>query len=1098
MSKRRHHTQLSRFIVGDLQVHPDRGCVVRNGVDIPLEPRPIQVLEALARKAGEAMTSTQLQIVIWKTDPRKYDDNAVTKALSVLRKSLGDDARNPRYIEMLKGRGYRLIQPVSFQDDYRRLPKPTDPWKGGSPFVGLAAFEARHAKVFAGRTQATGDLLDAMRGQIDNGRRFVLIAGSSGCGKTSLLRAGVLPHLTASGGFGGLRALSVATCDLAAIQSGDAMLTLANALSGWALHDGVEDRPVFAPQPIESLKRHLTEAPETIAPAIAEAFRRCADHSLGAQPHAHLLLVIDHAEALVRTVRDLAVRSAFEHALCALCDAPHALVVMIVRADYAPDLAQALPALNERKAGGGHLDLLAPNRGEIAEMIRDPAWQAGLEFDVDEQDGRLDDTLRDAANGQPDALPLLQHTLQLLYEDGRETRILAWDAYRRIGGLEGAIAHHAEEVFVGLPVDAQASLDAVLTQLIVIQSDSDAVTARQAPLESLPESARTLVNGFVAGRLFTRKLHDGRLHFGVVHEAVLRRWPRAVEWVQENRRLLMAKARLKQAAQRWSNEGHTKDHLLNPGRPLAEALEVAARFPEDIDDDIRGFLRGSEKESLRKLRTRRIAAASLSVLTMLSLAFAVVTLQARHEAEQRERESKLLSEFLLGPLAEELRKREMLGLLGDIGTVAIDYLAYRDLDDLNASQIANAARAYRTVGEALLKSNDSGQAMTSFIQAHSLADQVLRRDPRHEAALFERGNASYWIGLLHFNEKRYDAAGTHWLAYRKDSEHLISVAPGKPRSQQELSYADSNLGSLALRQGDTRRAMRYFRESISRKKALMDAHQDNLDYRYDYIDSLSWIASTLAYEGRLRDAAQEYDQHISMLEAMSKEKRSANRWRSRLANYLMLSALISIDLDDIAKSRKNATEAIRIIEQLAESFPDDQRWTRDLAKARLILAEACALQSDRATASTLSESIASDFAKIDSESRKSTTWRWIDARARLTRAIMRADGPAMTEADRAIADLHRLAKENDSEEIAESHAHALLLRGNLHARRGNDALATIDWRSAATAIETLPRKGNAYRSWIWAQAMHHIAAREDVGATREWLTSIGYARRSID
>ncbi len=1098
MSKRRHHTQLSRFIVGDLQVHPDRGCVVRNGMDIPLEPRPIQVLEALARKAGEAMTSTQLQIAIWKTDPTKYDDNAVTKALSVLRKSLGDDARNPRYIEMLKGRGYRLIQPVSFQDDYRRLPKPTEPWKGGSPFVGLAAFDARHAKVFAGRTQATGDLLDAMRGQIDNGRRFVLIAGSSGCGKTSLLRAGVLPHLTASGGFGGLRALSVATCDLAAIQDGDAMLPLANALSSWALHDGVEDRPLFAPQPIESLKRQLTETPETIAPAIAEAFRRCPDYKLDAQPHAHLLLVIDHAEAMVRTVRDPAGRSAFEHALCALCDTPHVLVAMIVRADYAPDLAQALPALNERKAGGGHFDLLAPNRGEIAEMIRDPAWQAGLDFDVDEQDGRLDDTLRDAANGQPDALPLLQHTLQLLYDDGHESSLLTWNAYRRIGGLEGAIAHRAEEMFLGLPVDAQASLDAVLTQLTVIQSDSDAATARRASFESLPEPARALVNGFVAGRLFTRKLHDGRLHFGVAHEAVLRRWPRAVEWVQENRRLLMAKARLKQAAQRWVNEGHTKDHLLNPGRPLAEALEVAARFPEDLDEDIRRFLRASEKESLRKRRVRRVAVVSLCVLTMLSMAFAVVMLQARDEAQQRERESMRLSDFLLGPHADELRRREMLGLLGDIGAESIDYLADRDLDDLNSSQIANTARAYRTVGEALQKNNDSKRAMTSFIQAHSLSDRVVRSQPRHEAAIFERGNASYWIGLLHFNEKNYEAAGTHWLEYRKDSELLISIAPEKPRSQQEMSYAESNLGSLALRQGDTKNAMHYFSKSISRKKALMDAHQENLDYRYDYIDSLSWIASTLAYEGRIRDAAQEYDQHISMLVAMSKEKTSANRWRSRLANYLMLSALINIDLDDIEKSEKNATEAIRIMGQLVESFPDDQRWTHDLAKARLILAEVYALRSDRATASTLLEPIASDIAKLDKDSRESMTWRWIDARARLARAIMRMDEPGVREADRAIADLSRLAKEKDSEEIAESHAHALLLRGKLHARRGDDALAKSDWRSAAAAIEKLSRKGNAYRSWIWAQAMHRIADGEDVDATREWLTSIGYARRSID
>ena len=106
ISKRRHHTQLSRFIVGDLQVHPDRGCVVRNGVDIPLEPRPIQVLDALARKVGEAMTLTQLQIAIWKTDHGKYDDNAVTKALS------GDAHRRPRFDR--QGRSITLHQRLQY------------------------------------------------------------------------------------------------------------------------------------------------------------------------------------------------------------------------------------------------------------------------------------------------------------------------------------------------------------------------------------------------------------------------------------------------------------------------------------------------------------------------------------------------------------------------------------------------------------------------------------------------------------------------------------------------------------------------------------------------------------------------------------------------------------------------------------------------------------------------------------------------------------------------------------------------------------------------------------------------------------------------
>lgn len=1093
---KKNRAQLSRFIVGDLQVHPDRGCVVRNGKDIPLEPRAIQVLEALARKADQTMSSTQLLLAIWKTDV--YGDNPVTKTLSELRKALGDDARNPRYIETVTGRGYRLMQAVSFSNDYRRLPKPTEPWKAGSPFVGLAAFEARHAKVFAGRTNATGDLLDAMRGQIDNGRRFILIAGSSGCGKTSLLHAGVLPLITASGGFGGLHALSVATCDLAATLDGNVMLPLASALSGWALHDGVEPRPVFGPQPIESLARQLIDTPATIAPAIKEAFRRNPDHRLEAKPHAHLLLVIDHAETLVATVQDMGERAAFERVLCAVCDAPRTLVAMIVRGDYAPELAQALPTLNELKAGGGHFDVLAPNRGEIAEMIRDPAWQAGLEFEIDEHRQRLDDALRDAAIDQPDALPLLQHTLQQLYETRADGGILTWGAYRMIGELEGAIAYRAEEIYTSLPAEVQSSLDTVLTKLVVFQPDNDAITARRVPLNAVPHSAQILIDAFFRGRLFVRKLHDGRPHFDVAHEALLRRWPRAVEWVRENRRLRMDKLRLERAAARWAEEGRAKDHLLNPGRPLGDALEVADKFPEDIDENIRQFLRCSEKESLRKRRIRRAAVISLSVLTMLSIGFGFVMLEKMDEAQKRERESTQLSEFLLGPLADELRRREMLPELEQVGSEAIDYLKQRDPDDLGPVEMARTARAYRTIGEVFLLTNKPEQAEASFKRAHAVANMSLKINPKHQESIFERGNASYWIGYMDFLEKRYGAARTHWTNYLDDSIQLTSINRKNPNWITEVSYAENSLGTLALREGNTSEAMRHFKRSVAEKKAAAAIDDENIEYQFNHIDSLTWIASTYEASGKLSEASAQYDLLIGMLSSLISENRTANRWWIRLANYMMLSATLEIGLGNHKKANARALEAVRILEQLSQFSPGSIEVEKDLAKAKLLYAETAGLLSERTTQSAELESVLATTTNLDPKTRSQVAWTLIGARARMARAMLRTDASAVTEADLAIADLKRLAKDNPNDEIVENHAHALLLRGHLHARRGNELLAHSDWRSAAAAIETLPRKSNAYRSWIWVQAMHRINSREDVHVAREWLTSIGYVRRSFN
>lgn len=1045
---KKNRAQLSRFIVGDLQVHPDRGCVVRNGEDIPLEPRAIQVLEALARKADRTMTSTQLQLAIWKTDV--YGDNPVTKTLSELRKALGDDARNPRYIETVTGRGYRLMQAVSFSNDYRRLPKPTEPWKAGSPFVGLAAFEARHAKVFAGRTNATGDLLDAMRGQIDNGRRFVLIAGSSGCGKTSLLHAGVLPLITASGGFGGLHALSVATCDLAATLDGNVMLPLASALSGWALHDGVEPRPVFGPQPIESLARQLIDTPATIAPAITEAFRRSPGHGPDAQPHAHLMLVIDHAEILVRSVHDPAERSAFERTLCALCDAPRTLVTMIVRADYAPDLAQALPALNERKTGGGHLDLLAPNRGEIAEMIRDPAWQAGLEFEVDEHRQRLDDALRDAAIGQPDALPLLQHTLQQLYEDRIENTLLTWDAYRRIGGLEGAIAHRAEEVFVALPVDARTSLDTVLAQLIVIQSDSDAVTARRASLASLPESAHALVDAFVAGRLFVRELHDGRPHFGVVHEALLRQWPRAVEWMKENRRLLMAKARLRQAADRWDGEGRGKDHLLNPGRPLAEAIEVVDAMAESLDPLERAYVTQSRSHGKRMARLRKAAMSTLAFLTVLSLAMTFASVRSSTVARDQQKKSTDLTNYIVGELTDRIDSRGDLELLESVVSKVLEYCRQSPPESMRAVDLSACSKAARELGEVRTDQSRFSEARRLIEYAIALSTQAMEIDRDNRISVMEAGHAHGSMGKLHYRQSKFDAAIESWQRYLDRSESLLRVDSDNPDFMMDKSFALNNLATAFRERGELDIARTYLMDSSQLKKKALDI-RTNPEWEYENIVTESMIASIDASMGRLREASISYENLIRKIEKSLENNPRTFDWERQLTSLMQFHALVALDLGDLDLAQQHIDEAMKRLSRLTSREPDNSTWRELHANAIYIAANIRRSGKDPARALEAFEDARNILVSMNDKSPYSVM---LESLATSRIGLLRNDRAGDEIAARAIDELKTLSSEGNYNTRIQT-ADALLLRAAMLLKRGQYSASATDVRSAEAILDDL-------------------------------------------
>lgn len=1094
MSSRKDRTQSlatrSRFRIDDLMVQPDRLVAIRDGEEIRLEPRMMEVLVMLAEHAGETLSTERLLIDVWHGT--FYGDNPVNATISKLRARIGDDSRSPRYVQTVSKVGYRLIAPVALPEDYRRMPATADSWTQGSPYVGLSPFDATRAMVFCGRSRTVADLLGAMRSQIERQRRFVLIVGASGCGKTSLLRAGAIPLLTQPRGFDGLQALSVASCDLAAAHGGDVLTPLAAALSGWS----IDGRPVLPPMSSARLAALLAEAPDTIPRFVEDAFRRRPHRDSDDRPGVHLLLAIDHAEALVAAAdTDAGARSAFERVLRTLCGCPHVFTIMASRSDFYPKLIEALPTLAESKAGDGHLDVLGPRYGEIGEIIRTPAWKADLAFETDPVTRtRLDDALRDAALTQPDALPLLQHTLQTLYERRSERQLLTFEAYNAIGGLEGAIAHRAEAVFATLPEAARARLDGVLSRLIVVQPDSDAVSARHTNVDDLDTDARVLVDAFIDARLFVGDLVDGRPTVGVIHEALLRRWPRAVEWTQDNRRLLQARARLQRAAKRWDEGGRRPDHLLNPGQPLAEAQDVAVRFPGQIDEDAMAFLRMSGKASRTRRRIRIAATAALAVLSIASTGFAYEAVQAKQTAERRERESRRLIDYLLGPLAEELRRREMLKLLGSIGKEAIDYLEDRNPATMRQAEMVGTARAYRTVGEALLETKSRREAQASFEQAYRLAAIAIDRDGKDGNAYFERGNAAYWMGKIDYDEKRFDDAESRWRQYLRDSDALARLDPHAPKALQEQGYAHNNLGTLALRRGRLASAMDHFLASTDAKKRLRDMDGSNLDYRFDYIDSRSWIASTLEASGKPAAAAAEYRTQIRDLEALIASDRSASRWRSRLANYKLLSANLEIGMGRPGNAVGLASDAVRILEGLESLSPDNDGLSIDLAKARLILADAHAASMDPQAATVRLRSVIDAVSDLDAEAASSLAWRWIHARARFSLGMLdrgRSPGP---ETDQAIDDMAALVEENPNDDMREFLAYALLQRGAAHARRGRADLSRRDCDSAVAHIERTAWQGHPFRTWVRSEAKAMAGDAAGAREARQWLSSIGYVR----
>jgi tetratricopeptide (TPR) repeat protein len=512
-------------------------------------------------------------------------------------------------------------------------------WYKGSPYRGLEAFDVEHAEVFFGRTRAITDVKNALIRQAADGCPFVVIFGMSGGGKSSLVRAGVLPTISQPGVIEGI-GLWRRSQFRPSSATGDLFQGLALALLG---SDGL---PELEEEGLDwqALATMLQEAPQDVAAPLGAALNRASEavaerEGLARLPAARLVLFIDQMEEMF-TIEHLSdqAREGFVAALAALAQSGLVWVLATMRSDFYPRCPE-IPDLVTLKDGAGQYDLLPPTAAEIAQMIRYPTRAAGLRFEIEPRTGeRLDDVLHAAAASDPTALPLLEFTLDELFNQRTEDDILTFAAYERLGGLEGALAQRAEEVFATLDPAVQAALPTVLRALVTLGKGDDLhVASRRVPMARLavsPES-RALVEAFIGARLLvTDRADDGQPVVGVAHEALLRHWPRLREWLEGDQEFLHTRDRVAEWAERWRSHNRERDLLLPKGRLLDEAKEVLRPRQADLGADTLAFLEESQRAEGRS-RRRRVAA--ITAVATLILGFSIFSFFQWRTAEQRRR-----------------------------------------------------------------------------------------------------------------------------------------------------------------------------------------------------------------------------------------------------------------------------------------------------------------------------------------------------------------------------------------------------------------------------------------------------------------------------
>jgi formylglycine-generating enzyme required for sulfatase activity len=487
---------------------------------------------------------------------------------------------------------------------YFNWPPDTDPKR--APYRGLRPLEADDAGIFFGREAPVIEAIDKLRGLREAAPpRCVVILGASGGGKSSFLRAGLLPRLGRD---------DQTFCPLPVVRPERAAIAGETGLLR-SLEDGFESAGLKIPR--ADLRAAIEGGATKLKPLLRSLIDKMTPIPLDGETNAKppiLVIAIDQGEELF-----LAEAQAEARPLLALLrdllltDAPAAIAVFAIRSDNYERMQEARELEGIAKLP---FDLGPIPKGSYAEVIKGPVRR----LEDTERSIKIDDALVDAlladieAGGAKDALPLLAFTLERLYTEYHAGGNLKLEHYNALGRVQGSIEAAVERAFNAansdpkIPRDRDARLAILRRGLIPwlagIDPDTGAPRRRVARFSEIPAEARPLIDHLVEQRLLSIDIAEntGETTIEPTHEALLRQWGLLQGWLKEDAGLLTVLDGIKRASRDWAANNKAQSWLSHS----AERLQVANRLTER--PDLSANLEPTDKEYLDACRAAEKAA----------------------------------------------------------------------------------------------------------------------------------------------------------------------------------------------------------------------------------------------------------------------------------------------------------------------------------------------------------------------------------------------------------------------------------------------------------------------------------------------------------
>lgn len=517
--------------------------------------------------------------------------------------------------------------------------------EGESPFRGLLPFTERHAHWFFGRDAEISHCVEQLRHS-----PMVAVVGSSGAGKSSFIQAGVIPRLREQ-----------ATWTILRFRPGQHPVRrlAAKIIAGLAGETGSRARPVSSrgdsiseataippiTSAVDELRDRIMDNPGQVALSLAE---------LANQRGSMVLLLVDQMEEIFTQTTDPEERNVILHAMCGAADdaTDPVRVVLTLRDDFLGHIArasdQAKSILQEV------LVLKSPTRESLREVLVKPLEMVGYHY---ENPGTVEAML--TASKGDSILPLLQFTARMLWDlrDIKSRQINHVD-YLEIGGVEGALAQHAESVLKRFTTQ-ELGVARTLFLRLVTPERTRRTQSRSNLTDGLFRDGERVLNHLTQSRLIaarrTDDMDDEEAVYEFAHESLIEVWPTLSRWIDESGDEISFLNEVGQAAELWHKRGRRGAELWTD-EALRNAILARNRASTPVPQKVQDFISNGEKRDARIRLRRRFW--SFSVPTILIFASMIFAFQ-KYEADYQRDAAELQREQALTQRAQAMTAQEV-------------------------------------------------------------------------------------------------------------------------------------------------------------------------------------------------------------------------------------------------------------------------------------------------------------------------------------------------------------------------------------------------------------------------------------------------------